>query len=179
MRNAEAAESGFRFRQALFEYEVIHAVQGRNRQETLREVLTYMRIMLRVLGILVLIGGGISAYYNSIILFEGEPYVKKAYTRAHNKAKALEQEIQKSDASAERASKNELVKKYEEALKDEQMYAGAVSKDQDMVRRSQLLTAGSVVIGGLGLLLVILSFIGRGKKEEVALPFSVDIVPSS
>jgi len=26
---------------------------------------------------------------------------------------------------------------------------------------------------------VILSFIGRGKKEEVALPFSVDIVPSS
>ncbi|HEY5401518.1 MAG TPA: hypothetical protein VIK24_01565, partial [Pyrinomonadaceae bacterium] len=146
---------------------------------TLREVLTYMRILLRVLGILVLIGGGISAAYNSIILFEGEPYVKKAYTRAHNKAKALEQEIQKSDASTERASKNELVKKYEEALKDEQMFARAVSKDHDIVRRSQLLTAGSVVIGGLGLLLVILSFIGRGKKEEVALPFSVDIVPSS
>ena len=62
-----------------------------------------MRIMLRVLGILVLIGGGISAYYNSIILFEGEPYVKKAYTRAHNKAKALEQEIQTSGASAESA----------------------------------------------------------------------------
>ena len=136
-------------------------------------------MLIRVLGILVLIGGGISAAYNSMILFEGEPYVKKAYTRAHNKAKALEQEIQKSDASTERASKNELVKKYEEALKDEQMYAGAVSKDQDIVRRSQLLTAGSVVIGGLGLLLVILSFIGRGKKEEVALPFSVDIVPSS
>ena len=144
-----------------------------------REVLTYMRILLRVLGILVLIGGGISAAYNSMILFEGEPYVKKAYTRAHNKAKALEQEIQKSDASTERASKNELVKKYEEALKDEQMFARAVSKDHDTVRRSQLLTAGSVVIGGLGLLLVILSFIGRGKKEEVALPFSVDIVPSS
>ena len=34
MRDEEPAESGFRFRQALFEYEVIHAVQGRNRQET-------------------------------------------------------------------------------------------------------------------------------------------------
>jgi uncharacterized protein YlxW (UPF0749 family) len=142
-----------------------------------REVLTYMRILLRVLGILVLIGGGISAAYNSMILFEGEPYVKKAHTRAHNKAKALEQEIQKSDASTERASKNELVKKYEEALKDEQMFARAVSKDQDIVRRSQLLTAGSVVIGGLGLLLVILSFIGRGKKEELALPFSGEVAP--
>ena len=142
-----------------------------------REVLTYMRILLRVLGILVLIGGGISAAYNSMILFEGEPYVKKAYTRAHNKAKALEQEIQKSDARTERASKNELVKKYEEALKDEQMFARAVSKDHDIVRRSQLLTAGSVVITGLGLLLVILSFIGRGKKEELALPFGGEIAP--
>ena len=136
-----------------------------------------MRIMLRVLGILVLIGGGISAYYNSIILFEGEPYVKKAYVRAHNKAKALEQEIQKSGASAESASKNELVKEFEEALKDEQMFARAVSKDQDMVRRSQLLTAGSVVIGGFGLLLVILSFVRRGKKEELALPLSGEITP--
>jgi hypothetical protein len=36
--------------------------------------------------------------------------VKKAYVRAHNKAKALEQEIQKSGASAESAGKNELVK---------------------------------------------------------------------
>jgi uncharacterized protein YxeA len=131
-----------------------------------------MRILLRVLGVLVLIGGGISAYYNSIILFEGEPYVKKAYLHAHNKTKALEQEIQKSGASAERASKNELVKKYEQALEDEQMYARALSKDQDLVRRSQLLTAGSVVIGGLGLLLVILSFVGRGKKEELALPLA-------
>jgi len=137
-----------------------------------------MRIMLRVLGILVLIGGGISAYYNSIILFKGEPYVKKAYVRAHNKAKALEQEIQKSGASRDSASKNELVKKYEEALKDEQMWAGAVSKDQDIVRRSQLLTAGSVVMAGFGLLLVILSFIGRGKKKELALPFSGEIAPS-
>ena len=136
-----------------------------------------MRILLRVLGILVLIGGGISAYYNSIILFEGEPYVKKGYVWAHNKAKALEQEIQKSGASTERGSKNELVKKYEEALKDEQMFAVAVSKDQDMVRRSQLLTTGSVLIGGFGLLLVILSFIGRGKKEELALPFSGEIAP--
>jgi len=144
-----------------------------------------MRILLRVLGILVLIGGGISAYYNSIILFEGEPYVKKAYVRAHNKAKALEQEIQNSGTSAERAGKNELVKKYEEALKDEQMYAGAVSKDQDMVRRSQLLTAGSVVLAGVGLLLVILSLIGRGKKgtpglsENQLLPLSGEIAPTS
>jgi uncharacterized protein YlxW (UPF0749 family) len=138
-----------------------------------------MRIFLRVLGVLILIGGGISAYYNSIILFEGEPYVKKAYVHAHNKTKALEQEIQKSGASAERASKNELVKKYEQALEDEQMYARALSKDQDLVRRSQLLTAGSVVIGGLGLLLVILSFLGRSKKEESALPFSGEIVRSS
>ena len=142
-----------------------------------REVLTYMRILLRVLGILVLIGGGISAAYNSMILFEGEPYVKKAYTRAHNKAKALEQEIQKSDASTERASKNELVKKYEEALKDEQMFAGAVSKDEEKVRRNTLLTVGSVVMAGFGLLLVILSFIGRGKKEELALPFSGEVAP--
>src|SRR5580765_4687005 len=136
-----------------------------------------MRMLIRVLGILVLIGGGISAAYNSIILFKGEPYVKKAYVRAHNKAKALEQEIQKSGASAERAGKNELVKEYEQALKDEQMFAGAVSKDQDMVRRSQLLTAGSIVMAGFGLLLVILSFIGRGKKEELALPFSGEIAP--
>src|SRR6185295_11035184 len=99
-----------------------------------------MRILLRVLGILLLIGGGISAAYNSIILFEGEPYVKKAYVRAHNKAKALEQEVQKSGARAESADKNELVKKYEQALKDEQMYVGAVSKDQEIVRRSKLLT---------------------------------------
>jgi hypothetical protein len=138
-----------------------------------------MRTLLRVLGILLLIGGGISAYYNSIILFKGEPYVKKAYVRVHNKAKALEQEIQKSGASAERASKNDLVKKYEEALEEEQMWAGAVKDDEEHVRRSKLLTAGSVVIGGLGLLPVILSFIGRGKKEELALPFSVEIVPSS
>jgi hypothetical protein len=137
-----------------------------------------MRI-LRVLGILVLIGGGISAAYNSIILFEGEPYVKKAYVRAHNKAKALEQEIQKSGASAERAGKNELVREYEQALKDEQMFAGAVSKDEEKVRRSSLLTVGSVVMAGFGLLLVILSFIGRGKKEELALPFRGEIVQSS
>jgi hypothetical protein len=52
-----------------------------------------------------------------------------------------------------------------------------VSKDQDMVRRSQLLTAGSVVIGGFGLLLVILSFVRRGKKEELALPLSGEIAP--
>ena len=136
-----------------------------------------MRILLRVLGILVLIGGGISAYYNSIILFEGEPYVKKAYTRAHNKAKALEQEIQKSGASTERAGKNELVKKYEKALEEEQMFARALSKDQDLVRRNTLLTIGSVVMAGFGLLLVILSFIGRGKKEELALPFSGEVVP--
>ena len=136
-----------------------------------------MRMLLRVLGILLLIGGGISAYYNSIILFEGEPYVKKAYIRAHNKAQALEQEIQKSSASAERAGKNELVKKYEEALKEEQMWAGAVSKDQDLVRRSQLLTVGSVVMAGFGLLLVVLSFVGRGKKVELALPFSGGIAP--
>ena len=135
-----------------------------------------MRILLRVLGILLLIGGGISAYYNSIILFEGEPYVKKAYVHSHNKAKALEQEIQKSGASAESANKNELAKKYEQALKDEQMYAVALSKDQDKVRRSTLLTVGSVVTAGVGLLLVILSFIGRGKKEELALPFSGEIV---
>jgi hypothetical protein len=87
-----------------------------------------------------------------------------------SEAKALEQEIQKSGASAERAGKNELVKKYEEALKDEQMFARAVSKDQDIVRRSTLLTVGSVVMAGFGLLLVILSFIGRGKKEDVASP---------
>ena len=136
-----------------------------------------MRILLRVLGILVLIGGGISAYYNSIILFEGEPYVKKAYVHSHNKAKALEQEIQKSGASAERAGKNELVREYEQALEDEQRFARAVSKDQDIVRRSQLLTAGSVVMAGFGLLLVILSFIGRGKKEELALPFSGEVAP--
>jgi len=136
-----------------------------------------MRILLRVLGVLVLIGGGISAYYNSIILFEGEPYVKKAYTRAHNKAKALEQEIQKSGASTERAGKNELVKKYEKALEEEQMFARALSKDQDLVRRNTLLTIGSVVMAGFGLLLVILSFIGRGKKEELALPFSGEVVP--
>ena len=123
---------------------------------------------------MLLIGGGIGAAYNSTILFEGEPYVKKAYIRAHNKAKALEQEVQKSDASA---SKNELVKKYEEALKDEQMFAGAVSKDQDKVRLSTLLTVGSVAMAGFGLLLVILSLIGRGKKEEVALPFSGEIAP--
>ena len=127
-----------------------------------------MRMLLRVLGILLLIGGGISAYYNSIILFEGEPYVKKAYTAAHNKAKALEQEIQKSAASKESAGRNELVKKYEQALKDEQMFAGAVSKDQELIRWKKLLTVGSVVIAGVGLLLVILSFVGRGKKEEVA-----------
>jgi hypothetical protein len=137
-----------------------------------------MRMLLRVLGILLLIGGGISAYYNSIILFEGEPYVKKAYTRAHNQAKALEQEVQKSGAaSAESAGKNELVKKYEQALKEEQMWAGAVSKDQEIVRRKTLLTVGSVVIAGVGLLLVILGFIGRGKKEELALPFSGEIAP--
>jgi hypothetical protein len=135
-----------------------------------------MRILLRVLGVLVLIGGGISAYYNSIILFEGEPYVKKAYVHAHNKTKALEQEIQKSGAIAESASKNELVKKYEQALKDEQMYARAVSKDQDLVRRSTLLTVGSVVMAGFGLLLVILSFVGRGKKEEDGLAVSGEIV---
>jgi len=138
-----------------------------------------MRILLRVLGILVLIGGGISAAYNSIILFEGEPYVKKAYIRAHNKAKALEEEIQKSGASAERASKNELVKKYEEALKDEQMYAGAVKNDEEHVRRNTLLTIGSVVIGAFGLLLVILSFMRRGKKEELALPFGGEIAARS
>ena len=136
-----------------------------------------MRTLLRVLGILLLIGGGISAYYNSIILFKGEPYVKKAYVRAHNKAKALEQEVQKSGASAESANKNELVKKYEQALKDEQMWAGAVKDDEEHVRRSTLLTVGSVVIGGFGLLLVILSFIGRGKKEELALPLSGEIAP--
>ena len=136
-----------------------------------------MRILLRVLGILLLIGGGISAYYNSIILFKGEPYVKKAYVRVHNEAKALEQEVQKSGASAERAGKNELVREYEQALKDEQMFAGAVSKDQDLVRRSTLLTVGSVVMAGFGLLLVILSFVGRGKKEELALPFGGEIAP--
>ena len=138
-----------------------------------------MRILILVLGILLLIGGGISAAYNSIILFEGEPYVKKAYVRAHNKAKALEQEIQKSGAGAQSAGKNELVREYEQALKDEQMFAGAVSKDQDKVRRSKLLTVGSVVMAGFGLLLVILSFVGRGKKEELALPFSGDIVRTS
>lgn len=137
-----------------------------------------MRMLLRVLGILLLIGGGISAYYNSIILFQGEPYVKKAYTRAHNKAKALEQEIQKSGASAESAGKNELVKKYEEALKDEQMYLGAVMKDEEKVRRSTLLTIGSAVMGVFGLLLVILSFIGRGKKEE-ALSEPVALAPDA
>ena len=136
-----------------------------------------MRILLRVLGILLLIGGGIGAYYNSIILFEGEPYVKKAYIYTHNKAKALEQEIQKSGASADSAGKNELVKKYEQALKDEQMFAGAVSKDEEKVRRSTLLTIGSAVMAGVGLLLAILSFIGRGKKEELALPFSGEIAP--
>jgi hypothetical protein len=134
-------------------------------------------MLLRVLGILVLIGGGISAAYNSIILFEGEPYVKKAYVRAHNKAKALEQKIQKSGANAESANKNELVKKYEQALKDQQMFAVSVSKDQDEVRRSTLLTVGSVVMAGFGLLLVILSLIGRGKKEELALPLSGEIAP--
>jgi len=138
-----------------------------------------MRTLLRVLGVLLLIGGGISAYYNSIILFEGEPYVKKAYIYTHNKVKALEQEIQKSGASTESASKNQLVKKYEQALKDEQMYLGAVMKDEEKVRRSKLLTAGSVVIGGFGLSLVILSFIGRGKKEELALPFSGEIAARS
>ena len=127
-----------------------------------------MRMLLRVLGILLLIGGGISAAYNSIILFEGEPYAKKAYIAAHNKAKALEEEIQKSGASAESTSKNELVKKYEQALEEEQMWAGAVSKDQEKVSWSKLLTVGSVVIAGVGLLLAILSFMGRGKKEEVA-----------
>jgi uncharacterized protein YxeA len=136
-----------------------------------------MRILLRVLGILLLIGGGISTYYNSIILFQGEPYVKKAYIYTHNKATALEQEIQKSGASAERAGKNELVKKYEQALKDEQMYLGAVLKDEEKVRRSKLLTVGSVVMAGVGLLLVILSFVARGKKEELALPFSGEIAP--
>jgi hypothetical protein len=125
-------------------------------------------MLLRGLGILLLIGGGISAAYNSIILFEGEPYVKKAYTAAHNKAKALEQEVQKSGASAESASKNELVKKYEQALKEEQTWASAVKEDEEKVSRSKLLTVGSVVIAGVGLLLVILSFMGRGKKEEVA-----------
>jgi len=125
-------------------------------------------MLLRVLGILLLIGGGISAAYNSIILFEGEPYAKKAYLAAHNKAKALEQEIQKSGASAESAGKNELVKKYEQTLKDEQMWAGAVKDDQEKVSRSKLLTVGSVVIAGVGLLLVILSFIGRRKKQELA-----------
>jgi hypothetical protein len=125
-------------------------------------------MLLRVLGILLLIGGGSSAAYNSIILFEGEPYVKKAYIRAHNKAKALEQEVQKSDAVAESASKNELLRKYEQALKDEQMWAGSVKEDEEKVGRSKLLTVGSVVIAGVGLLLVILSFMGRGKKEAVA-----------
>jgi len=127
-----------------------------------------MRVLLRVLGILLLIGGGISAAYNSIILFEGEPYVKKAYIAAHNKATALEQEIQKSGASVESASKNALVKKYEQTLKDEQMWANSVRQDQEKVSRSKLLTVGSVVIAGVGLLLVILSFMGRGKKGEVA-----------
>ena len=127
-----------------------------------------MRVLLRVLGILLLIGGGISAAYNSIILFEGEPYVKKAYIAAHNKATALEQEIQKSGASVESASKNALVKKYEQTLKDEQMWDNSVRQDQEKVSRSKLLTVGSVVIAGVGLLLVILSFMGRGKKEEVA-----------
>ena len=127
-----------------------------------------MRMLLRLLGILFLIGGGISAAYNSIILFEGEPYVKKSYVLAHNKAKALEQEVQKSSASAESASKKELVKKYEQALKDEQMWAGGVKDDEEKVRRSKLLTVGSVVIAGVGLLLGILSFVGRGKKQEVA-----------
>jgi predicted Holliday junction resolvase-like endonuclease len=138
-----------------------------------------MGTLLRVLGILLLIGGGISAAYNSIILFEGEPYVKKSYVRVHSKAKALEQEIQKSGASAERSSKSELVKKYEEALKEEQMWAGAVKADEEHVRRSKLLTIGSVVIGAFGLLLVILSFIGRGKKEELALPFGGEIAARS
>ena len=138
-----------------------------------------MRILLRVLGILVLIGGGIGAAYNSIILFEGEPYVKKAYKHAHNKAKALEQEVQKSGASAESVSKHELVKKYEQALKDEQMYAGAVKDDEEHVRRNTLLTIGSVVIGAFGLLLLILSFIRRGKKEELALPFAGEIAARS
>lgn len=136
-------------------------------------------MLLRVLGILLLIGGGISAAYNSIILFEGEPYVKKAYIYTHNKAKALEQEIQKSGASAESAGKNELVKKYEQALKDEQMYLGAVMKDEEKVRRSTLLTVGSVVMAGFGLLLVILSFIGRGKKEQLALPLGGEIAARS
>lgn len=126
-----------------------------------------MRMLLRVLGILLLIGGGISAAYNSIILFEGESYQQKSYIAAHNKAKALEQEVQKSDASAESASTNELVKKYEQALEEEQMWISAVKEDDEQVRRSKLLTVGSVVIAGVGLLLVILSFTGRGKKEEV------------
>jgi hypothetical protein len=41
------------------------------------------------------------------------------------------------------------------------MYLGAVMKDEEKVRRSTFLTIGSVVMGGFGLLLVILSFIGR------------------
>lgn len=127
-----------------------------------------MRVLLRVVGILLLIGGGISAAYNSTILFEGEPYVKKAYIAAHNKANALEQEIEKSGAGAESARKKELVKKYEQALKDEQMFAGALKDDQDRVRLSQILTVGSVVIAGVGLLLVVLSLLGRGKKEQLA-----------
>jgi len=126
-----------------------------------------MRILLRVLGILLLIGGGISAAYNSIILFEGEPYAKKAYIAAHNKAEALDHELKKSGASAGSASKNELLMKYEQTLKNEQMWAGAVREDEEKVRRSQLLTVGSVVIGGVGLLLVVLSFIGRDKRSFV------------
>ena len=129
-----------------------------------------MRMLLRVLGILLLIGGSISAAYNSIILFEGEPYAKKAYIAAHNKAEALEQEVRKSGASAEGASKNELSKKYAQALEDEQMWASSVKKDEEKVSRSKLLTIGSVVMAGVGLLLVILSLMGRGKKEVVAGP---------
>ncbi len=48
------------------------------------------------------------------------------------------------------------------------MFAGAMKEDEEKVGRSKLLTVGSVVIAGVGLLLVILSFMGRGKKAEVA-----------
>jgi hypothetical protein len=128
-----------------------------------------MRTLLRTFGILLLLGGIFgTAYFSYFAFVEGGHFAERDNQRLaeqQRKRKTLEQEKQKPGISSDERAK--LEKEYLKALETEEMYVNAAADNVDFYKRQTIYAIGSGVILGVGLLVFILSFIGRRNKGEL------------
>lgn len=122
---------------------------------------------MRIFGTLLLLVGVVgTAFFSYFAFVEGSDFAerdKRKLTEQQKTIETLELERQKSGNSKE--ANADLEKKYTKALELRRLYLASAADNKDFYKRQTLFAIGSSVIFVVGLLILILSSTGRGKKS--------------